>query len=90
MGMICNLKFIPTKRLNTILADPYTRGIDGKDYGPLKEELQDIVWGRAEKQLMNFHALAEKELKDYEDFLDSEGVPSVTSEIFNETFYAVN
>ena len=52
-----NLKFIPTWKIVEILNHPYCQGIDGKDYGPYKEELQDILWQRQAK-------IAEKENQD--------------------------
>ena len=44
------LKFIPTWKIKEILSDPYTRGIDGQDYEPFREELQDILDDRLEKE----------------------------------------
>ena len=44
-----NLKFIPNWKIVEILNHPYCQGIDGKDYGPFKEELQDIIWQREAK-----------------------------------------
>lgn len=41
-----NLKFIPTKKLKEILDSNHCTGIDGKDYEPVKEELQAVLWKR--------------------------------------------
>ena len=45
-----NLKYIPTWKIEDILNDPYCRGIDGADYEPYKEELQQILWERQNKK----------------------------------------
>ena len=57
-----NLKYIPTKKLQEILNEPYCRGQDGVDYGPYLEELQQILWQRLTK-------LDEQELKELEELL---------------------
>lgn len=44
-----NLKYIPTWKIEEILNDEYCRGIDGKDYEPVKEELEAILWERQNK-----------------------------------------
>lgn len=41
-----NLHCIPTWKIKEILSSPNCTGIDGKDYGPVKHELQDILWFR--------------------------------------------
>jgi hypothetical protein len=45
-----NIKYIPTWKIKEILEEPYCRGIDGKDYMPLKEELQNELWKRESKK----------------------------------------
>lgn len=45
-----NLKYIPTKKILAILDSPHCTGIDGKDYEPVKHELQDILWERQNRQ----------------------------------------
>lgn len=47
-----NLKNIPTATLKAILDDPYTRGKDGKDYEPVRDELLEIYWQREGKRLI--------------------------------------
>lgn len=47
-----NLKNIPTAKLKAILDDPYTRGKDGKDYEPVRDELLEIYWQREGKRLI--------------------------------------
>jgi len=44
-----NLKYIPTWKIREILAEPYCRGIDGKDYEQDKDELAKILWQREDK-----------------------------------------
>jgi hypothetical protein len=60
-----NLKYIPTWKIEEILADPYTRGIDGADYGPVREELENILNERSEK---NNDKLIEQFEKEFEFF----------------------
>lgn len=57
-----NLKFIPTWKIIEILDEPYNRGVNGKDYGPVKEELEQIVWERQNRDLEN---RIENELGEY-------------------------
>jgi len=45
-----NLKYIPTWKIKEILNDPYCRGIDGADYQPYKDELEQILWNRLNKE----------------------------------------
>lgn len=82
-----NLKYIPTRKIKAILDSPYTSGIDGADYGPVKEELQYIHWSKVDSLISKLQSDYEKQMKEYEDFLDSQGVPQVSEEIFNETFW---
>jgi hypothetical protein len=44
--MKTNLKHIPTKKLLEILSSNHCTGINGADYEPVKEELQQILWKR--------------------------------------------
>lgn len=48
-----NLKYIPTKKLQEILNDNHTCGTNGKDYGPVKHELEQILWERQSKEEIN-------------------------------------
>ena len=41
-----NLKYIPTWKLKEILDSSHCTGIDGKDYEPVKHELEQILWER--------------------------------------------
>lgn len=82
-----NLKFIPTKKLSEILSHPYTQGINGADYEPVREELQKHLWDRNEKLIIAMQEMYDQDQKAYDFFLDSIGVPQVTKEIFDETFY---
>jgi len=45
-GSSKNFKFIPTWKLKLILDSPNCTGIDGCDYGPWKEELEQILFER--------------------------------------------
>jgi hypothetical protein len=45
-----NFIYIPTWKIIEILEHPYCQGIDGKDYEPHKELLQEILWDRSDKQ----------------------------------------
>lgn len=47
-----NLNKIPTTRIRAILDEPFNRGVNGKDYGPVKEELEDIFWAREGARLV--------------------------------------
>jgi len=40
-----NIKFIPTWKLEEIIANGY-RGIDGADYGTIPEYLDEVLWER--------------------------------------------
>jgi hypothetical protein len=57
-----NLKYIPTWKIIEILNEPYTRGVNGKDYEPVREELEAILWKR---QTRNFEKNIEKEIEEY-------------------------
>ena len=52
-----NVKNWPTFRIKAVLDDPYCRGIDGKDYEEIREELQYELWERENKAM-------EKTIKD--------------------------
>ena len=57
-----DLTKIPTWKIKEILEEPYCRGIDGKDYGPYKEELESILWDRVAKQDLK---LFKKRVREY-------------------------
>ena len=44
------LKYIPTKKLIEILDSHHCTGINGHDYGPYKDELEQILWERQSRQ----------------------------------------
>ena len=52
-----NYKNIPTKTLENILNDPYTRGKNGHDYESDRVEIESILWERLATR-------EEKELKE--------------------------
>lgn len=43
---IHNLQFIPTWKIKEILDSPNCTGIDGRDYGPVRHELEQILFER--------------------------------------------
>lgn len=51
--------------LNAILNDPYTRGLNGEDYEPYREELQAEQWARAERAEAERMAQHERDQKLY-------------------------
>lgn len=57
-------KYMPTKKLKEILDDPYTITSIGTDYGPVREELEEVYLERQAR-------LDEKALKEYEKQLDA-------------------
>lgn len=69
MSSYRNLKNIPTAKLIQILDSHHTTGINGADYGPVKEELQQILWERQSRS--NDHVI-ERYWQEYQDHLDSE------------------
>jgi hypothetical protein len=56
---------IPTWKLKEILTHPHTQGIDGADYGPVKEELEQELWQRAERDLERMLHQYEQQQKAY-------------------------
>lgn len=42
-------KYWPTKKIKEVLEENYCRGISGKDFEELKEELQTTLWERQNK-----------------------------------------
>ena len=54
-----NLTSIPTWKLKEILDSHHTVGIDGADYAPVKEELEQELWRRNDSDSL-------KELKDFD------------------------
>ncbi len=55
----CKLRMIPTARIEEILSENYTRGLNDKCYEEHREELQDILWQRKDK-------LMEQQIKERE------------------------
>lgn len=45
-----NLQYIPTWKLQEILDSPNCTGKDNRDYGPVKHELEQILWERQQNQ----------------------------------------
>ena len=44
-----NLKHTPTKKLQAIISENYTRGVNGTDYEPYRDIINEILWLRADK-----------------------------------------
>jgi hypothetical protein len=51
---------MPTHQLRAILNDPFTRGIDGADYAPIRHELEAELWRRMDKELSTLLANYER------------------------------
>lgn len=91
-------KRVPTSRLEAILSDPYTRGVNGEDYEQYREEILEIVYRRAEKKM---NRQMEKYLKE-KDFYENNIIfelrdPSVIlwvllnfKKLEDERFFSVN
>lgn len=56
---------VPTWKMSEILNHPYAQGIDGADYGPVKEELQSELWKRRNLEAEHLEAQHRKEQKEY-------------------------
>jgi len=52
----------PTQKLLEIIDHPYNQGIDGHDYGPVIEEIQQEYWRRMNKTEQKEY---EKRIKNY-------------------------
>lgn len=61
-----NVDAMPTWKLKEILNDPYTRGIDGADYEPVREYLEQALWARYAKEDQLFHDQCRREEKQYQ------------------------
>ena len=64
-----NIKCWTTKRIKEVLAENFTRGINGKDYEDIKEELEAILWEREKKEELKEEKKRIKEEIEYEKFL---------------------
>ncbi len=45
-----NFEYWSIKKLQEVLDEPYCRGYQGHDYYPYKEEMQQILWEKQNKQ----------------------------------------
>ena len=59
-----NFKFIPTYRLKEILSENYCRGVNGEDYEPYREELEDIL---REREMKNMETEIDKSIGEYNE-----------------------
>ncbi|MBA3754837.1 MAG: hypothetical protein H0X02_00780 [Nitrosomonas sp.] len=80
------LKSIPTWKIQEILESPNCTGIDGRDYGPVEDELRSILCSRLERLSKHNQAKALKALESVK-VLD-EGLDSVFVE--HDEFIKVN
>lgn len=58
-----------TDHLTSILDDPYTRGNDGQDYAPYKEELEAELWRRVSDHAEKSIEQHNKEQKRHQKYL---------------------
>lgn len=70
-------KFCTTKNLRAIISEPYNRSKNGDvDYQTSDLDLaKGELYKRDHAQILKEFDIHEKELLEYEDFLDSQGVP---------------
>lgn len=62
-------KRVPTKRLEAIINDPFTRGVDGADYEMYRDEILGILYKRRANNLNEELSTAEKEMDYYENYV---------------------
>lgn len=60
------LKYIPTAKLKQILNSHHCTGIDGADYDPVKDELNQILWERLNRENECILKAYLNDLNDYE------------------------
>lgn len=60
-----NWQKMTTKDITSILNDSYTRGSDGQDYAPYREELEQELWRRQAREIETTLANMEREAKAY-------------------------
>lgn len=84
-----NLKFIRKSKIKELLNNPSVDS--GKDYSlpEVVEALSHALWDGTEKELDKELKRQEKEYWEYQDFLDSEGVPPIPAEYFENYFNKV-
>lgn len=58
-----NIDAIPTKKIKEILNDPDCKTSTGRDYGPVKHELEDILFYRMDKERGRAEAQMRREQK---------------------------
>lgn len=61
-----NIKYIPTAKLKQILDSHHCTGIDGADYEPVKDELNQILWERLNRENEKIFEDYMNDLNDYE------------------------
>ena len=73
---ISKVKHINTKRLKALIDNDFV-GVDGLDRYPQKEEILDEYFLRTNRLLQKEIDISTNQFDEYEDFLDSEGVPPI-------------
>ena len=83
-----NLHCIPTKKIIEILDNPHYLSSSGKDFGPVADELRDILWERqsSEKLARGLKKLYNERLDSYNYYLDATGVPPFNKDTHPEYF----
>lgn len=82
------LKYVPTKMIKSIL-DNCNGRIKDYSHDYIQDDLKAVLWERLDKTMEKELARYEKELLDYELYLDSEGVPPIPAEYFENYFNKV-
>jgi len=75
-----NVSKFTTTLLRAILNDPYTRGIDGHDYEPMRHELEEELRKREHKEHEELMKRHEKEQKEYFKYLATSHKRKTTKE----------
>jgi len=87
-----NLRCIPTKKIIEILDNPHYLSSSGKDFGPVVDELRDILWERQSKP-RDLASLKRQYLEAFENFdifFDAAGVPPFNRDTHPEYFKALH
>ena len=79
-----NLRYIPTKKIIEILDNPHHLSSSGKDFGPVIDELRDILWERQSRQK------AMSKIEEYEAYSDHNNLPPFNKETHPEYFKALH
>lgn len=72
-GKIGNPKYMTLKQLENIANDPYFRGVDGKDYDVIREEIEERLWKLQNDKMNKDTEKRIKEMEEYEEILKATG-----------------